>query len=261
MPGDGPPHPPPPDLRGCLPVWIPADRHASADARAPQERPRRRVAAEDCLVFLKDRFPAYISWERFESNQGEVAANRSRSESPGAVRDGAALLAGVVWCGRCGKRMYVQVRTAWPPALVHVQHLAVRLRPAAVPGDHGGRGRGVGGRARPGGVAAGRPGSEPRRGRRGPGATPTGGPALGAADRAVAVRGGSGRPAVPRVRAGEPPGGPDPGAAVGRGTAGGPAIGGGVRSVHPDPTATPGRSRAGAGPPAGRRGAGVCGRP
>jgi DNA invertase Pin-like site-specific DNA recombinase len=66
------------------------------------------LAAEDCLVFLKDRFPPYISWERFESNQARLAANRSRAESPGAVRDGAALLAGVVWCGRCGKRMYVR---------------------------------------------------------------------------------------------------------------------------------------------------------
>ena len=47
--------------------------------------------------------------------------------------------------------------------------------------------------------------------------------ALGAAGRAGAVRGRSGRPAVPRLRAGEPPGGPDPGAALGRGVAGGPA--------------------------------------
>jgi len=74
------------------------------------------LAAEDCLVFLKDRFPAYITWERFESNQARLAANRSRSESAGAVRAGAALLAGVVWCGRCGKRMYVRYgRTGrWP---------------------------------------------------------------------------------------------------------------------------------------------------
>ncbi len=66
------------------------------------------LAPEDCLVLLKDRFPAYITWERFEANQTRLAANRSRAESAGAVRDGAALLAGVVWCGRCGKRMYVR---------------------------------------------------------------------------------------------------------------------------------------------------------
>jgi DNA invertase Pin-like site-specific DNA recombinase len=77
------------------------------------------LAAEDCLVFLRDRFPAYITWERFESNQARLAANRSRAESAGAVRDGAALLAGVVWCGRCGKRMYVRYgRTGRRPSYV-----------------------------------------------------------------------------------------------------------------------------------------------
>jgi DNA invertase Pin-like site-specific DNA recombinase len=66
------------------------------------------LAAEDCLVLLKDRFPSYISWEQFEANQERLAANRSRAEAAGSVRDGAAVLAGLVWCGRCGKRMYVR---------------------------------------------------------------------------------------------------------------------------------------------------------
>ncbi|MDG3008377.1 recombinase family protein [Paludisphaera mucosa] len=68
------------------------------------------LAAEECQVFLRDRHPAYISWDRFETNRRRMAANRSRVESPGAVRDGAALLAGVVRCGRCGRRMYVRYR-------------------------------------------------------------------------------------------------------------------------------------------------------
>jgi DNA invertase Pin-like site-specific DNA recombinase len=77
------------------------------------------LAAEDCQVFLKGRFPAYIGWERFEANRAKLAANRSRAESAGAVRGGAALLAGVVRCGRCGKRMYVRYgRTGHRPAYV-----------------------------------------------------------------------------------------------------------------------------------------------
>lgn len=68
------------------------------------------LAAEECQVFLRDRHPAYISWDQFEANQRRMAANRSRVESPGAVRDGAALLAGLVRCGRCGRRMYVRYR-------------------------------------------------------------------------------------------------------------------------------------------------------
>src|SRR5436305_14797814 len=39
-----------------------------------------------------------------------MGAIRWRSESAGAVRDGAALLAGVVLCGRCGHGMYVRYR-------------------------------------------------------------------------------------------------------------------------------------------------------
>src|SRR3954466_14371896 len=34
-------------------------------------------------------------------------ANRARAESLGAVREGPALLAGLVVCGRCGRRMTV----------------------------------------------------------------------------------------------------------------------------------------------------------
>jgi DNA invertase Pin-like site-specific DNA recombinase len=68
------------------------------------------LAAEECQVFLRGRHPAYISWDQFEANQRRMAANRSRAESVGAVRDGAALLAGVVRRGRCGHRMYVRYR-------------------------------------------------------------------------------------------------------------------------------------------------------
>ena len=63
------------------------------------------LAAEECQVFLRDRHPAYINWDQFEANQRRMAANRSRAETPGPVRDGAALLAGAGRCGRWGHRM------------------------------------------------------------------------------------------------------------------------------------------------------------
>ena len=178
------------------------------------------LAPEDCLVFLKDRFPAYITYERFEANQARLAANRARAESAGAVRDGQALLAGVVWCGRCGRRMYVRYGRADRRPSYICSTLRSDYGPAAVPVGHGGRGGVLGGRAGPGGVAAGGPGGEPRGGGRGRAAPAAGDPPLGAADRAGAVRGGPGRPAVPGVRAGEPAGGPDPGASLGGGAAG-----------------------------------------
>jgi DNA invertase Pin-like site-specific DNA recombinase len=57
-------------------------------------------------VLLKDRLPAYISWDSFEQNQAQVAANRNQHE--GIARGGPALLAGLLICGRCGQRMVTQ---------------------------------------------------------------------------------------------------------------------------------------------------------
>jgi DNA invertase Pin-like site-specific DNA recombinase len=97
------------------PMYAGAYRYGFRPTEARRQVPGRPrsgrcagLAPEDCLVFLKDRFPAYINYERFEANQARLAANRSRAESAGAVRDGGALLAGVVRCGRCGRRMYVR---------------------------------------------------------------------------------------------------------------------------------------------------------
>jgi DNA invertase Pin-like site-specific DNA recombinase len=63
---------------------------------------------EECLVLIRDRLPAYISWERFEANQERLTANRNLPTTPGAPRNGPALLAGLVRCGRCGRRLVVR---------------------------------------------------------------------------------------------------------------------------------------------------------
>ncbi len=68
---------------------------------------RVRTARGDWIVFLPGLLPAYISIEQYEKNMQRMDANRSRSQSLGAVRDGPALLAGLVACGRCGKKMTV----------------------------------------------------------------------------------------------------------------------------------------------------------
>src|SRR6266852_5772083 len=68
---------------------------------------RVRTAREDWIVFLPGLLPAYISIGQYEKNMQRMDANRSRSQSLGAVRDGPALLAGLVACGRCGKKMTV----------------------------------------------------------------------------------------------------------------------------------------------------------
>ena len=64
----------------------------------------RTVASPDHWeVLIKDRFPAYISWPRYEQNLRQLQANTA--QSLGAARNGPSLLSGLVICGRCGLRM------------------------------------------------------------------------------------------------------------------------------------------------------------
>ncbi|MDT3447010.1 MULTISPECIES: hypothetical protein [unclassified Pseudofrankia] len=53
------------------------------------------------IVCLPGRLPSYISVEQYERNMQRMQANQSRAAGPGPVRDGPALLAGLVVCARC----------------------------------------------------------------------------------------------------------------------------------------------------------------
>src|SRR5215472_16897814 len=77
-------------------------------------RPRpRRVPRAAWKVLMHDRYPAYVTWETFtrvaallDDNYGAYEHNRRR----GVPRQGAALLQGLVYCGRCGHKMMVQYK-------------------------------------------------------------------------------------------------------------------------------------------------------
>lgn len=58
-------------------------------------------------ALLRDHCPAYISWEQYEATLARLESNRARAASRGAVRNGAALLAGLVVCVQCGARLIV----------------------------------------------------------------------------------------------------------------------------------------------------------
>ena len=60
---------------------------------------------ESCEVFIKDRFPAYITWERFDAIQQRLSHNRSIAQAQGAPREGPSLLGGLLICGRCQRRL------------------------------------------------------------------------------------------------------------------------------------------------------------
>jgi len=66
------------------------------------------VPPEQWEVFLKDRFPAYVSWEQYENNQSRLKANRAFGDGVGAAKRGPSLLCGLLVCGKCGNRMTVR---------------------------------------------------------------------------------------------------------------------------------------------------------
>ena len=68
-----------------------------------------RRSQSDWEVLLPDHHEGYISWEEFERNQRLIAdnANSKGLMARGSVRRGDALLAGLLRCGHCGRRLHV----------------------------------------------------------------------------------------------------------------------------------------------------------
>ena len=69
---------------------------------------------EQYQVVIRDLFPSYITWEEFEHNQKLIADNAAMKGhmARGAVRNGEALLLGLVYCQRCSRRMHVRYRAS-----------------------------------------------------------------------------------------------------------------------------------------------------
>jgi len=79
------------------------------DGRRRVSRGVRRPLAE-WDVLLTDQHEGYISWSEFERHQQMIADNATGKGSAavrGAVRRGKLLLAGLLRCGHCGRKLYV----------------------------------------------------------------------------------------------------------------------------------------------------------
>lgn len=78
----------------------------------PQHKPREM---NEWSVIVKDRYPAYISWETFErigSTLRDNHAEYDRNKTRGVPREGAALLHGLMYCGECSHKMVVQYKSS-----------------------------------------------------------------------------------------------------------------------------------------------------
>jgi excisionase family DNA binding protein len=75
---------------------------------------------EEWEVMLKDHHIGYIDWNEFERNQRQLAANAyGKKGGTKSGRGGRALLAGVLSCARCGRRLSVAYSGRPPGLLVY----------------------------------------------------------------------------------------------------------------------------------------------
>jgi DNA invertase Pin-like site-specific DNA recombinase len=72
----------------------------------------RHLPMEQWAVLIPDHHPGFIDWATFQANQARLDSNtRPKPHQPGgAVREGSALLQGLVTCGHCGRRLHVHYR-------------------------------------------------------------------------------------------------------------------------------------------------------
>ncbi len=79
------------------------------DGRKRVRRGLRRPQS-DWDVLIKDQHEGYITWAEFERNQRVITDNATGKGSAiarGAARQGELILAGLLRCGHCGRKMYV----------------------------------------------------------------------------------------------------------------------------------------------------------
>jgi predicted DNA-binding transcriptional regulator AlpA len=67
---------------------------------------------EQWNVLIRDHHPGFIDWTTFEANQARLDSNTKPQphQGGGAVKEGSALLQGIIRCGHCGRRLHVHYR-------------------------------------------------------------------------------------------------------------------------------------------------------
>jgi DNA invertase Pin-like site-specific DNA recombinase len=92
------------------------------DGRRRLQRGLRR-SPEDWEVLIIDHHQGYIAWDEYQQNQRLIAENTNMrgQMARGAVRPGPALLAGMLRCGHCGRKLHVAY-SGVPPGKVARYH-------------------------------------------------------------------------------------------------------------------------------------------
>jgi hypothetical protein len=105
----------------------PVARHGTSPG-TPGRR-RRWVPMDQWTVLIQDHLPAYITWERYLKNQARLKQNQAGPDTMGAPREGVALLAGILICGTCGRRMHGSSRRIHQPYDHCLRHFVEATEP------------------------------------------------------------------------------------------------------------------------------------
>jgi Recombinase len=70
----------------------------------PRRRSRRKPS-QQWWALIRDTHEGYISWKQFEEIQHMMTNNAHLGDRSGAVKGGSALLAGLLRCRRCGRKL------------------------------------------------------------------------------------------------------------------------------------------------------------
>jgi hypothetical protein len=104
----------------------------SADPKrkfSPSHRSPPWLPMEQWKVLIKDRLPAYITWEQYLKNRERVKQNRNGPSGPGIPRAGAALLPGLLICGSCGRHMHPGYKASGAAQYACCRHYVEAMEP------------------------------------------------------------------------------------------------------------------------------------
>jgi DNA invertase Pin-like site-specific DNA recombinase len=76
----------------------------------------RALPMHEWAVLIRDHHPGYITWDQYEANLKVLAGNRrpAAGQGGGALREGPALLQGLIRCGKCSRVMRVRYSGGTP---------------------------------------------------------------------------------------------------------------------------------------------------
>lgn len=72
------------------------------------------IPSDKWRVCIFNHHPEYISWDRYLANQAKISSSKPRwtmEDNLGPLRDGLALISGLLRCGHCGKKVHVAYKS------------------------------------------------------------------------------------------------------------------------------------------------------